>query len=255
MFTNTLDPVLLDYSIFHIRWYGLLLVLGIVTVVMIWKKIFKSEGLPEEAPFDLALFLMIGGTIGARLGEVLFYEPAYYFSNPIKILYIHEGGLASHGMAIGLFLSFLFFVKRRKIDWKKWLDLAVIPMPILFAFIRLGNFFNSEILGRVTELPWAVSFPMREFPAPFRHPSQLYEMFFSLLLFVIMMVLYKKKAFEVGKLKYFGFFISFYFGSRFLLEFFKEYQTDFAITNFFTMGQLLSLPFILLGIWVFFKRK
>jgi phosphatidylglycerol---prolipoprotein diacylglyceryl transferase len=255
MFINTLDPVFLHIGFLTIHWYGLFLVLGIFFVVFFWEKLFKKEKYNKDLVYELAIWFIIGGTIGARLGEVFFYEPVYYLSDPIKILFIQQGGLSSHGMAIGLTISFLLFIRKKKLNWKKLLDTLVIPLPILFAFIRLGNFFNSEIIGRQTDMPWGVMFPRVEVNPVLRHPSQIYEMLLSILIFFILFFIYKKKYIKIGKLKIFALFVVLYFSTRFFVEFVKEYQT-LESTGIFTMGQWLSVPFILVGIGMFvFGRK
>jgi prolipoprotein diacylglyceryl transferase len=212
---------------------------------------------------NLCVWLIVGGLIGARLGEVLFYEPIYYFSShPLEILFINRGGLSSHGMTIGLLLTFWIWVRRHYLTpnpspykgeggWKRTADILVIPIPLLAAFIRLGNFFNSEILGKPTNLPWGVQFPLTDPSLITRHPIQIYEALVSLSLFISIYLIYKKYGRKLQPLFITHLFFLLYFSSRFILEFWKaDYQTSY----FLTMGQFLSLPFIIFSIVWFIKN-
>ena len=250
MFTNTLNPILFSSGIITIRWYGLFLALGVMSAVWIIVKLFKENKLKPELAMDLCTWLIVGGLIGARLGEVLFYEPAFYFSHPAEIIFINHGGLSSHGMTLGLLISFFLFIKRKKVDWKKVIDLIIIPIPLLASFIRIGNFFNSEILGKTTNLPWGVRFPLADSTNILRHPIQIYESLMSITVFIALYFIYKKKK-NIPPLFIFHFFLLVYFSSRFILEFLKaDYQTGY----FLTMGQFLSVPFIVWSVWWFVKK-
>lgn len=266
--TNTLNPILLNWGIINIRWYGLFLALGVILAVWIIYKLFKQKNYPTNLALDLCTWLIIGGLIGARLGEILFYEPAYYFSHPLEIIFINHGGLSSHGMTIGLLLTLLLFSKInhhtktdpsdnfgvvvKKISIKEYLDILIIPIPLLAMFIRLGNFFNSEIVGRATSLSWGAYFPRYEINPILRHPTQLYEAIISLSLFISIYLIYQKKK-SLPNLFIFHLFLILYFGSRFLIEFTKEYQTSWE--GFLTAGQWLSIPFVLWSIYWFLKNK
>jgi len=257
---SNINPILIQTDFLTIRWYGLFLGIGIMITSWIIIKLFKREGLEEDLALSLIIYLFIGGIIGARLGHILFYEIGYYLTYPIEVFFINHGGLSSHGLTLGLLISFALFVKIKKINWKQVLDLVVIPIPILIIFIRLGNFFNSEIVGRATDLPWAISYPLYELnPIP-RHPSQIYEILLALLIFIIIFLTYQKKILKQIQndnkktLFIFHLFLLLYFSSRFLIEFTKEFQTlspDFILT----MGQLLSLPFIIWSSVWFLKNK
>jgi len=252
MFTNTLNPILLDLGSLTIRWYGLFLGIGILITSLIILKLFKHEKLSEDLGLSLIIWLFIGGIIGARLGHIFFYEIEYYLTYPIEVFFINHGGLSSHGLTLGLLASFALFIKIKKIDAKKIIDLIVIPLPILIIFIRLGNFFNSEIVGRATDLPIGISYPLYESNTIPRHPSQLYEILLALIIFFILLFIYKKC--KLKPLFIFNFFLFLYFSSRFLIEFTKEFQTlspDFILT----MGQFLSLPFIIWSVVWFLKNK
>src|SRR3989339_1745907 len=144
MFTNYISPILLSLGPLTIRWYGLFLALGVLLSVVIIVRLFKQNNLKPQNAIDLCIWLIVGGLIGARLGEILFYEPAYYFSHPLEIIFINHGGLSSHGMTLGLLITFFLFIKTKQgvLPWKNILDIIIIPIPLLAMFIRIGNFFN-----------------------------------------------------------------------------------------------------------------
>lgn len=255
MFTNNINPTILSFNLITLHWYGLFLATGILLSIWILLKLAQKNNLSKNIIFDLSIWLIIGGLIGARLGYIIFYQLNYYLSNPIEIIFINHGGLSSHGLTLGLIISFLLFKKLKKenLDWKKLIDILIIPIPLLASFIRLGNFFNSEIVGRATDLPWGVYFPRFENNPILRHPVQLYEFFINLSLFFILYFLYKKYKNKKPSLFFFHLFLILYFASRFLIEFTKEFQVNWE--NFFTAGQWLSIPFILWGIIYFIKLK
>lgn len=248
---NNINPIIFEWTFISIRWYGLFLVLGIILALIIITKLFKQNNLPRELAYDLVVWLTIGGLIGARLGHIIFYNLKYFLTNPTEIIMINHGGLASHGMAIGLILSFYIFVKKKSIDWKKIIDLIIIPIPLLASFIRLGNFFNSEIVGQPTDLPWGVYFPHYELESILRHPSQIYESIIALSVFYLLFTIYKKYNSKLPALFLANLFILTYFSTRFLIEFVKEYPLYFGLTT----GQWLSLPFVLWGVWWFVRNR
>ena len=252
---DNINPIILHWNFISIRWYGVLLTLGILFTVLLIIKLFKKNNYTAEQAMDLSIWLIIGGLIGARFGEILFYEPTYYFSHPLEMIFINHGGLSSHGMTLGLIITFFIYIKIKKINWKKILELIIIPLPILIIFIRLGNFTNSEIIGRATNLPWGIKFPRAELEPFLRHPSQIYEGLIALFIFIILYFVYKKYWYRLPALFIFHLFLFLYFSSRFLIEFVKEYQT---LSSGLTMGQWLSLPFIIWSLTYFlylFKRQ
>ena len=172
----SVGPDIIDIGIIKIRWYGLLFALSFVLGYQIMLKVFKYEGHTQKQLDSLTIFMILGTVIGARLGHCLFYEPGYYLSNPLEILKVWNGGLASHGAALGIIFSLFLFSKKHKTISFPWiLDRIVIVVALSGFFIRTGNFFNSEIIGVPTDLPWAVIFHrIDELP---RHPSQVYEAF------------------------------------------------------------------------------
>lgn len=259
VFNHKIDPILLDLGRFQIRYYGLFIVIGILLCMLTWRLLLKSDKVKFEIFYDLLVWLIIGGTIGARLGHVFFYEWDYYAKNLFEIIMIQKGGLSSHGMTLGLIAAFLIFGKVKKIKIKDFIDLVIVPIPILIFFIRMANFINSEIIGRPTNSNYGVRFYLaEENPIP-RHPSQIYEALIGLAIFAVNILVYK---YFVGKKKIpyltFNIFIFVYFTSRFFVEYFKEYQV-LDPTSPFTMGQYLSIPFIIFSIsffvYIFYKKK
>ncbi len=248
----------IDPTIFHLgpiqpRWYGLLFALSFVAGYHIMQKIFLKEGKTVKQLESLTYTMIASTVIGARLGHCLFYDPSYYLSNPLEILKVWEGGLASHGAAIGIILGLWLFIKKQKDISLLWiLDRIVIVVALSGLFIRLGNFFNSEILGRAADVPWAVIFPRID-SIP-RHPAQLYEAFSYFGIFIYLYSIYNKKGPELKPGKLFGLFLVLIFGARFIIEFFKEVQSAFEVGLPLDMGQILSIPFVLAGLY-FILRK
>ncbi|HET9237379.1 MAG TPA: prolipoprotein diacylglyceryl transferase [Oligoflexus sp.] len=232
------------------RWYGLMFALGFLVGYSIIQRIFKEEGRKEQDLSSLLYHIMIGTIVGARLGHCLFYAPEQYLKRPIEILFIWEGGLASHGGAIGVLIAVWLF-KRKHRDYEYiWLaDRLSISVAFAAACIRIGNFFNSEILGRPSTLPWAIIFAQNGDNIP-RHPAMLYEALSYLTLSIVLYALYKKtRAQPEGRM--IGLMFVWIFSSRFLLEYVKENQVAFETSMPINMGQILSLPFIVLGVLAF----
>ncbi|ROL61023.1 prolipoprotein diacylglyceryl transferase [Bacteroidetes/Chlorobi group bacterium ChocPot_Mid] len=254
-----IDPNIVQIGPITIRYYGLLFALAFVVGYQILYWIFNKEGknLKELESFTIAM--IVGTVVGARLGHCLFYEPSYYLSNPIEILKVWKGGLASHGGALGLAIALYVFLKFRKREnsfiW--YADRAVISISLAAAFIRIGNFFNSEIIGRSSDAAWAVVFS-RVDQVP-RHPSQIYEALSYIAIFLILLFRYKKYNVNLPKGEMFGIFLVLLFSARFIIEFFKEVQVEFEKGLVLDMGQILSIPGILLGvgilIWSYKTRK
>ncbi|MCB0804867.1 MAG: prolipoprotein diacylglyceryl transferase [Bacteroidales bacterium] len=250
------DPEIFRIGSFAVRWYGLLFALGFVFGYIIMGRIFKKEHIPPKMLDTLTTYMVVGTVVGARLGHCLFYEPEFYLSHPLKILMIWEGGLASHGAAIGILLALYFFTKKSKKSYLWIVDRIVIVVALAGFFIRTGNLMNSEIYGVQTDLPWGFIFERWGETVP-KHPTQIYEGLSYLLIFVFLYTLYNKryKTLKDGFLT--GFFMSVLFGVRFLVEFIKEPQVGFEADMMLNMGQLLSIPLIITGIilMVFSKKK
>jgi len=240
------NPEVVNIFGISIRYYGLLFVGGLILCIYVLRWIFKRENLPSEHLDKLTIFGVVGIVVGARLGHCLFYEPSYYLSHPLEILQIWHGGLASHGGVLGVLIALYFYSRKTKHSMIDTLDLIAVASGILFGFIRLGNFMNSEIIGMPTTKPWGVIF-QRVDNIP-RHPAQLYEAISYFIIFAAMMILYKKKRDNLKNGFFFGLGSVLFFTARFLLEFLKEDQVGFEEGMTFNMGQLLSIPFILVGI-------
>jgi phosphatidylglycerol---prolipoprotein diacylglyceryl transferase len=246
-----------------ILWYGLFFGLGCYLAYLIFHYLVKRYFLtltPEKGKAEIGEmshrlvekcsgYLLIGLIVGARLGDVLFYQDwRDYLADPLSIFMVWKGGLASHGAAVGILLGLFLFSRKMKMNWLELLDLLVIPACIAAAFIRIGNFFNQEVLGTASDLPWAVLFlhPIDGSAVVPRHPVQLYEALFYLLLALVLMKAPKRS----------GLFLIALFTFRFFIEFIKEEQSAlFASQHALTMGQLLSIPFVIFGVWLFIRRK
>jgi phosphatidylglycerol:prolipoprotein diacylglycerol transferase len=250
---------------FPLKYYGLLFALGILSGYYFVKRIYLKENIPVKELDSLLIFVIIGTLLGARLGHCFFYEPKYFLNNPIEILlpikkiggaykFIGFQGLASHGGAIGVFLSIILFSMKYKIELFKILDKIAIGIPISAAFIRLGNFMNSEIYGKPTDGSWGVVFHKVDLIP--RHPTQIYEAISYIFIFFLINYLYTCTNYKKTNGLIFGFFLFTLFIARFFLEFFKENQEDFENKMIFNMGQFLSIPFIICGLLlIFFKLK
>lgn len=250
-----------------ILWYGVLFALGFAIGFPLFVNLvtrFLGQGRKKEAvqiADRLTIYMILGTVIGARLGHFLFYEhPSYYLAHPLEILKIWGGGLASHGGAVGIILALIFFSARIRptypqLTWIRLLDFVAVPAALAGALIRIGNFMNQEILGTPTHLPWGVVFGHpadRSYPIP-RHPVQLYEACFYLAVFALLWKLSRKSFFLKTEGKLIGLFLMLVFGARFFLEFWKTEQSHLLNASL-TMGQLLSLPLLLIGIFFYFRR-
>lgn len=248
------DPEIFSIGPLSIRWYGLLFALGFVFGQRILTKIYVAEGRTEGDVDVITLYMIIGTVVGARLGHTLFYAPDYYLSNPIEILKIWEGGLASHGATIGILFSLWLFSRKQKFDYMWVLDRIVIVVALGGALIRMGNLMNSEIIGRPTDVPWAFEFVrLGENPLVPRHPTQLYESLSVFALFVLLLWLWSKYKSALPKGLLFGIFVTALFTFRFLVEFLKENQEAFEDQLTLNMGQILSIPLILVGLVILFR--
>ncbi|MGC8824879.1 MAG: prolipoprotein diacylglyceryl transferase [Bacteroidales bacterium] len=243
-------------EIFHIgplavRWYGLMFALAFITGYYIFKFFFKQEGYKIELLDQLTVYVAVGIIVGARLGHVLFYDPGYYLSNPLEILAIWKGGLASHGAAIGLLITLYLWTRKNQADLLWLLDRIAVVVAIGGMFVRFGNLMNSEIYGIETHLPWGFIF-VREGEVVPKHPTQIYEALSYFLIFLLLFTAYRKNWWFPKKGLAFGIFLILLFGARFLIEFIKNPQEEFETTLPLFMGQILSIPFILAGIIIVF---
>ncbi len=236
-----------------LRWYGLLFALAFVFGFIILTRVYKLEKKPQTDLEQLSIYVILGTVIGARLGHCLFYDPSYYLSNPFEMVKVWEGGLASHGAAIGILIALYLFSKKKKDQSMLWvLDRLVIVVALGGALIRLGNLFNSEIIGMQTDVPWAFIFASVD-GIP-RHPAQLYESIAYFISFGVLYFVYMKQNKNLKQGFMFGLFLMLIFGFRFFVEFIKEDQSAFEAGMTLNMGQLLSIPFIIMGLY-YFSRK
>lgn len=253
-FTPEIFPSIFENIGFSPRWYGVLFALGFVIGYQLFLKMLKAEKRPEEWMDSLLIYTMIGTVLGARLGHVFFYDWGYYSQHPAEILMTWKGGLASHGAAIGIILAmYLWSKKVSKLSMLWVLDRIVVTVALAGFFIRTGNFLNSEIIGMPTNLPWAVIFERVDLKP--RHPSQLYEALAYILIFAFLFWSYwkNKKGEYQGWL--FGMFLILIFGFRFSIEFTKEIQSAFEAGMALNMGQILSIPLVLTGIYFVIRSK
>jgi phosphatidylglycerol:prolipoprotein diacylglycerol transferase len=252
------NPEIFNLFGFSLRYYGVLFVGGLLLCIYILKGVFKDEKIPPTYLEKLATYSLIGIFVGARIGHCLFYEPSYYLVHPLEIVlpiqptgdggYQFSGfqGLASHGAALGLFIALILYSRKTKESLIRIFDLISLVASLGACFIRLANLMNSEIIGIPTTVPWAFVFVNVDILP--RHPGQLYEAISYLFIFGLTYFLYKTKRAQIGTGFIFGLGLSLGFGMRFLIEFIKEKQVPFEQQMSLDMGQILSLPFILLGI-------
>lgn len=252
MLTWDIDPVLLELGPLEIRYYGLFFALSLFLAYLVARYAAKKERIDLEELDALFIYLIIGLVVGARLGHILFYNFDYYLSNPTAILEVWHGGLASHGGAIGALAAMAVFKWRhKKADLLKYLDITAIAATMPIAFVRLGNFFNSEIVGRESDLPWAVTFPRVDDLT--RHPSQIYEFLIGISIFTLLAAVWHKKRKKLPSGTIFALLLTLYFAARFAVEFVKEYPLHEWAFNL-TTGQLLSIPFFLVGCALLWRR-
>lgn len=245
------NPEIVKLGPLSLRWYGLLFAMGFFLGYLIFQKFFRKDGITIEILDKLTVYMVLGTVIGARLGHCLFYDASYYLSNPIKILKVWEGGLASHGAAIGILTALWLFTRKYKFSYAFILDRIVITVALAGFFIRMGNLMNSEIYGMETHLPWGFIFLRNGEVLP-KHPTQIYEGLCYLASFGFLMGLYLKRPKWLHDGHIFGFFLILIFTARFIIEFIKQNQSSFEDTMTLNMGQLLSIPFILAGIVIIY---
>ncbi|AYA37232.1 prolipoprotein diacylglyceryl transferase [Hymenobacter oligotrophus] len=261
--TWDISPILAQLGPLTLRWYGLLFALGFIIGSFILTHIYKAERVSPRWVDVITIYMLIGTVLGARLGHVFFYDADYYLAHPGEILKIWEGGLASHGATIGILLAVWLFARNNKFDYLWVLDRIVIVVATGGMCIRLGNLMNSEIIGRQTDVPWAFKFARYNeihhvagnIPNELRHPTQIYEALFCLFLFVLLYWLWNRYKEQTPRGLLFGLFVTLLFTFRLLVEFLKENQEAFEDRLPLNMGQLLSIPLILVGLYVLFTAK
>ena len=254
MFINNFDPVAFQIISFEIRWYSLAYILGITIGWILCKKIFIKNLDINQKFDDYITYLIIGIIIGGRLGYVLFYNFHYYINNIVDIFKIWQGGMSFHGGLLGIIFASILFSKKNNQDLFVYTDLVSLVAPIGIFFGRLANFINSELYGKVTEVPWAVTFVQVDNLS--RHPSQLYEAFFEGIILFILLLYFRNKNFLAKPGLISGLFLIFYSAFRFCIEFFRvpDEQIGYLIFNL-SMGQIISLVFIMIGTIVFYLKN
>ena len=253
MFYNHINPTLLSIGPFEIRYYGIIFALGFVIAYFLIYYLAKERklNLTKEDVADFLFYIVIGTVIGSRFFLVLFYDLRYYLANPLEIFALWHGGLSFHGGLIGAILAGFLFCRKKKINFYDLADIAVIPLAIGLCFGRIANFLNSELYGRITNLPWGVNFNNEVVDGKyiFRHPSQLYESFKNLLIFFTLWIIRNKK---LPKGFLFWLFVTLYGLLRSLIEFVRQPE---VMVGPFTMGQMLSIPMFIIGLIMLFKIK
>lgn len=251
--TWDVDPIIFKIGPLAVRWYSLLFVAGFPLGYWLFEGFYKREGLDTKLLEPLLYALLIGTIVGARLGHCFFYEPSYYLSSEhwVEIFKPWKGGLASHGGAIGVLLAAMWYThkygKKNYFDLLWLCDRIVICVAFAGCLIRLGNLFNSEIYGTVTDLPWGFIFVQKGETLP-KHPTQIYEALTYLLLGIFLLWNYNHRLEKLYRGWILGVFFIVCFGVRSLIEFIKEPQVAFEENMTFDMGQYLSIPFIIAGI-------
>ncbi len=261
VFVHNINPVLFDFTLFglhlEIRYYGLFFVISFIITYYLIKYLVKQRTLEltDSDVSDLVLYILIGVVLGARVFYIVFYNLPFYVKNPLEIFAVWHGGLSFHGGLVGAIIAGWFFCRKKKISFYKLADIAVIPASVGLALGRIGNFINGELYGRLTNVPWAVKFPLTE---GYRHPSQIYESMKNVVIFIALWTIKDRKLKERKLPDGFLFwtFITMYGALRFAIEFVREPdpQLGFIIANF-TMGQLLVFPMFIIGAYMLYMLK
>ena len=257
MFYQNINPVLFEFGIFHIRYYGLFYALGFVITYFMMPRLARAKGIKitKDDAAHFLIYLIFGVVAGSRLVYVLFYNPAYYLQNPVEIIALWHGGLSFHGGLLGALIGGYLFSRKKKIDFYDIADIIVVPAALALALGRIGNFINAELYGRIADVFWCVDYSRNKFienlPGGCRHPSQIYE---SLKNVFIFSALWAIKGRKLPKGFMFWSFIALYGLLRTIMEFFRQPDEQVGfIFNYFTMGQLLSFPLFLIGIYMLCK--
>ena len=254
MFTNNFDPVAFQIFTLEIRWYSLAYIAGILIGWFLSKKIFISNEKIRENFDDYLTYLILGIIIGGRLGYVFFYNFDYYSQNLNEIIMVWQGGMSFHGGLLGIILATFLFTKKNNHNPFEYLDIVALVSPIGIFFGRIANYINSELYGIETKMPWAVKFIKVD--DLFRHPSQLYEAALEGLILLIILLYFRYKGFLKIPGTISGIFLTFYSFFRFIVEFFRvpDEQLGYLFFNL-TMGQIISLIFFIIGIYLIFKKN
>ncbi len=252
-FTWNVSPEIYSIGFLKIRWYSLMFIIGFMGSYHIMRRMYRSAGHDDALVSSLLTWVILGTIIGARLGHCLFYNPSFYFSNPLEFFQVWKGGLASHGGFTGVMLAVFLYCRRYKMNFLWVVDRAAVGGLLIASLIRVGNFFNSEIIGTPSQLPWAIVFE-RVDTVP-RHPAQLYESLTYFAIFLLLSSLYRFTSICRHPGRLWGVALAVSFSARFLLEFFKENQAAFEQDMFINMGQVLSVPFVSLGLFLILRKS
>ena len=256
-FVWDVNPELVRFGALTIRWYGVLFACAFLFGFQLITWIYKREGKPEKDLDSLFIYMVLGTVIGARLGHCFFYQPLDYLKDPLEIFKVWHGGLASHGAVVGILTALYIYSKKHVGQPFLWLVSRItIVVALAAVFIRIGNFFNSEIVGMPTDLPWAVIFPRQYYGeiVP-RHPAQLYEAFAYLCIFIFLLITYVKHGKNTEPTLLIGWFFFLIFTARFFIEFIKAPQVEFEQSMALDMGQILSIPLVIFGLYMLWYAK
>lgn len=260
------NPVAFSLFGLDIRWYSLCWCCALLAGYFIMAQLYKNQQISREKFEPLFIYIFVGVLAGARLGHCLFYEPSYYLNHIVEMVLpikqdaygswhmVGYEGLASHGGVIGMIIAIILYSRKYKVNIMRVLDNMGIVAPISAAFIRIGNLFNSEIVGHPTDMPWGFVFAHNgeDFA---RHPAQLYEAVCYALLFVVTIAIYKKMHHTIGKGIFFGLCLTTIFSLRIIIEFFKDNQVSFENGMILNMGQILSIPLVVIGVYCICQGK
>jgi len=254
MFTNNFDPVAFQIFSLEVRWYSLAYIVGILSGWIYCKKKIIKDKILLDLFDDFITYLIVGIILGGRIGYGLFYNLNYFLENPVQIFMIWNGGMSFHGGLIGVFIAALIFSKKHKINHLIFLDLVALTAPIGIFFGRIANFINSELYGRPTDVAWSVKFLMIDNIK--RHPSQIYEAIFEGLILFLILRYFTKKEYLKNPGLISAIFLIFYSLFRFMIEFFRnpDPQIGYMALNL-TLGQFISIIFLILGAILFFYKK
>lgn len=242
-----LDPAILRLGWYELRYYSLWFAAGFVIGYYMLSKMYYWEKKPLQLMDSALVHMVLGTIIGARLGHVIFYSPHWLWEDPLQVLKVWEGGLASHGGLLGILIAGAIYAKRYpQIGYLWFLDRVSIPAALAGSFIRIGNFFNSEIIGKPTDSPLGVVFARVDDLS--RYPAQLFESIGYFAIFLILLFTYLPRKEETPRGLLAGLFLTLIFSWRFFIEFFKEHQEDFESEWLLDMGQILSIPVIVVGV-------
>ena len=259
MFFHNLNPALFELGPFEIRYYCLFYAFGFVIAYLMLPHLAKIKkiNLSKDDAADFILYLLIGVVLGARLAYIIFYNPLFYSNNPTEIIKLWHGGLSFHGGFLGAMIAAYCFCRKKKIEFYDIADITVVPVALALALGRVGNFINAELYGRITDVSWCVDYSknvyISDIPSGCRHPSQIYESIKNLTIFAVLWFI-KDKKLPKGFL--FWSFVAMYGLLRTFVEFFRQPDEQIGfIFNYFTMGQLLSFPLFLIGVYMLFRLK